>query len=78
MWVRADSQFIICPTAKSPLRWGMRPIFKSGKEAFSLKAIHRYSRLPVAKFVAMNVLPVGEVVLAGGNQETFIRSVAEW
>jgi len=56
----------------------MRPIFKSGKEAFSLKAIHRYSRLPVAKFVAMNVLPVGEVVLAGGNQETFIRSVAEW
>jgi len=36
----------------------------------------RYSRLPVAKLVAMNVLPVGEVVLAGVNQKTFIPSFA--
>ncbi|MDD5419222.1 MAG: hypothetical protein PHV57_05190 [Methanomicrobiaceae archaeon] len=36
----------------------------------------RYSRPPVAKFAAMNVLPVGEIVLAGMNQKTFIPSVA--
>jgi len=53
-------------------------LFKLGKEAFAMTEIHRYSRRSVKKFVAMNVLLVGAVVLAGVNQKSRIQSVAEW
>jgi hypothetical protein len=53
-------------------------LFKLGKDTFSLRALHRYSRLAVVKFVALNVLLIGTVVLAGVNQKNIIQRVAEW
>ena len=61
-----------------PIRSLIEDLFKLGKEAFAMTEIHRYSRRSVKKFVAMNVLLVGAVVLAGVNQKSRIQSVAEW
>jgi len=61
-----------------PVRSLIEDLFKLGKDAFSLRAVHRYSRLSVVKFVALNVLLIGTVVLAGVNQKNVIQSVAEW
>jgi len=53
-------------------------LFKLAKEVFSLRAVHRYSRLSVTKFVALNVLLLGAVIRAGVNKKNIIQSVAEW
>jgi len=61
-----------------PIRSLIEDLFKLGKEAFSLRAVHRYSRLSVTKFVALNVLLLGAVIRAGVNKKNLIQSVAEW
>ncbi len=67
-------------------RWGEFPpilslikdLFKLAKEAFALRAVHRYSRGSVIKFVALSVLLLGAVILTGINQKKQIQSVAGW
>jgi len=48
------------------------------KESFSLRKLHRYSRVSVQKIVAVSVLLVGATVSAGVNKKTKIQKVAEW
>jgi len=61
-----------------PIRSLIEDLFKLAKEAFSLRTMHRYSRLYVTKFVALNVLLLGAVIQAGVNKKNLIQSVAEW
>jgi len=51
---------------------------KLAKESFSLRKLHRYSRVSVQKIVAVSVLLVGATVSAGVNKKTKIQKVAEW
>jgi len=53
-------------------------LFKLAKESFSLRKLHRYSRVSVQKIVAVSVLLVGATVSAGINKKTKIQKVAEW
>jgi len=53
-------------------------LFKLAKESFSLRKLHRYSRVSVQKIVAVSVLLVGATVSAGVNKKTKIQKVAEW
>jgi len=61
-----------------PIRSLIEDLFNLGKEAFSLRAVHRYSRLSVVKIVALNVLLVRMVFLAGVNPKKLVQNVAEW
>lgn len=60
-----------------PIRSIIEDLFKVAKDAFALRALHRYSRMSVTKFVAMNVLLLGAVVLAGVNQKKELQRLAE-
>ena len=53
-------------------------LFKLAKESFSLRKLHRYSRVSVQKIVAVSVLLVGATVSAGVNKKTKIQKVAKW
>jgi hypothetical protein len=60
-----------------PIRSIIEDLFKVAKGAFALRTVHRYSRMSVTKFVAMNVLLLGAVVLAGVNQKKELQRLAE-
>ncbi|MDD5420468.1 MAG: hypothetical protein PHV57_11565, partial [Methanomicrobiaceae archaeon] len=53
----------------SGIRSLIEDVFKLVKDTFSLRAVHRYLRLSVIKFVALHVLLVGGVILAGINRK---------
>jgi len=60
-----------------PIRSVIEDLFKVVRGAFALRALHRYSRISVTKFVAMNVLLLGEVVLAWVNQKNELQGLVE-
>lgn len=53
-------------------------IFKLAKNAFAMKRLHRYSRRSVHKFVCVNVLLAGIIILLGFNSKKQLQALAEW
>ncbi len=52
--------------------------FKLVKDALSLKLLHRYSRRAVLKFICIDVLLAGIIILTGFRSKKQIQALAEW
>ncbi|MDI9633596.1 MAG: hypothetical protein QFX32_06015 [Methanolinea sp.] len=53
-------------------------VFKTAKNAFGLKRIHKYTTRPVKKTVCLNVLLPGLVISLGFGDEIRLQRLAEW
>jgi len=53
-------------------------IFKTTKNAFSLRKIHKYTTRSVGKTVCLNVLLLGLVIYLGFNGKTDLQRLSEW
>jgi len=60
------------------IRSFIEDFFKLAKDALSLRRLHRYSRRSVAKFVCVNVLLAGMIILTGVHQKKELQALAEW
>ena len=63
-----------------PVRSVIDDLFKMAKRSFTLDRIHRYTnpKRSVEKFVALNVLLMGTVVLNGFKKKEALQRLAEW
>lgn len=52
--------------------------FKLAKDALSLRELHRYSRRSVVKYVCINVLLAGMIILTGVQSKRELQALAEW
>ena len=52
--------------------------FKLVKDALSLQRLHRYSRSSVVKFVCIDVLLAGMIILSGFRSKKKLQALAEW
>ena len=53
-------------------------VFKTAKNAFSLRKIHRYTTQSVAKTVCLNVLLLGLVISLGFDKKVDLQRLSEW
>ncbi|HPW10390.1 MAG TPA: transposase [Methanoregulaceae archaeon] len=53
-------------------------VFKTAKNAFSLRKIHRYTSRSVAKTVCLNVLLLGLVISLGFDKKVDLQRLSEW
>jgi hypothetical protein len=60
------------------IRSTIEDFFKLVKDALSLKLLHRYSRSSVLKFVCIDVLLAGMIVLTGFQSKKQLQALAEW
>lgn len=60
------------------IRSTIEDFFKLVKDALSLKLLHRYSRSSVLKFVCIDVLLAGMIVLTGFQSKKQLQTLAEW
>jgi hypothetical protein len=60
------------------IRSTIEDFFKLVKDALSLQRLHRYSRRAVLKFVCMDVLLAGMIILTGFNSKKQLQALAEW
>jgi hypothetical protein len=60
------------------IRSTIEDFFKLVKDALSLKLLHRYSRRSVLKFICIDVLLAGIIILTGFRSKKQIQALAEW
>lgn len=60
------------------IRSTIEDFFKLVKDALSLQRLHRYSRRSVLKFVCIDVLLAGIIILTGFNSKRQLQALAEW
>jgi len=60
------------------IRSTIEDFFKLVKDALSLQRLHRYSRSSVLKFVCIDVLLAGMIILTGFNSKKQLQALAEW
>ncbi|MDI6899689.1 MAG: transposase, partial [Methanolinea sp.] len=53
-------------------------VFKTAKNAFGLKRIHKYTTRSVKKTVCLNVLLLGLVISLGFNEKIRLQKLSEW
>jgi hypothetical protein len=61
-----------------PIRSHIENLFKLAKNSVSHQKIHRYSRPSVVKFVSINVLLVGMIILNGFSSKEQLQRISEW
>ena len=60
------------------IRSTIEDFFKLVKDALSLKLLHRYSRRSVLKFICIDVLLAGIIILTGFQSKKQLQALAEW
>jgi len=60
------------------IRSTIEDFFKLAKDALSLQKLHRYSRSSVLKFVCIDVLLAGVIIMTGFNSKKQLQALAEW
>jgi hypothetical protein len=60
------------------IRSTIEDFFKLVKDALSLQRLHRYSRRSVLKFVCIDVLLAGIIILTGFQSKKQLQALAEW
>lgn len=60
------------------IRSSIEDFFKLVKDALSLKQLHRYSRKSVLKFICIDVLLAGIIILTGFRSKKQLQALAEW
>jgi len=60
------------------IRSSIEDFFKLVKDALSLKVLHRYSRRSVLKFICIDVLLAGIIILTGFQSKKHLQALAEW
>ncbi len=60
------------------IRSTLKDFFKLVKDALSLQRLHRYSRSSVLKFVCIDELFAGMIILTGFNSKKQLQALAEW
>ncbi|HOT04410.1 MAG TPA: transposase, partial [Methanolinea sp.] len=53
-------------------------VFKTAKNAFGLRKIHKYTTKSVKKTVCLNVLLLGLVISLGFDKKIDLQRLAEW
>jgi len=84
--VKAEYENLVSRLKRELNRWTdyldirsfIEDFFKLAKDALSLRRLHRYSRRSVAKFVCVNVLLAGMIILTGVHQKKELQALAEW
>ena len=84
--VKQEYENLVSILARELCRWedfleirsSIEDFFKLVKDALSLKLLHRYSRRSVLKFICIDVLLAGIIILTGFQSKKQLQALAEW